>query len=247
MFVTDKNGFWFTISLFEFFVIYSLTSWAALKLNIRDSWLFVVVVPAVWFTAFGTLTLERLFSCELVGLLQIMNLNYFVYFYAGTCVRKHFDAFLRMASQGLWMSLIIGVWFFNVLFKDSCVINASPHLVALLHGVQGIATGLAGLTIVLLFFRHHEQWFTRDHVLGHWLQYVGRRTLDVYLLHYFFLPRHLELVGAFFKENPNPTLEFFCTLAIAVMVVTLCLVVSNVMRLSPWMSQYLFGVKPKKE
>lgn len=37
------------------------------------------------------------------------------------------------------------------------------------------------------------------------------------------------------------------TLAIAVMVVSLCLVVSNVMRLSPWMSQYLFGVKPKKE
>lgn len=231
---STKNGYWFTISLFEFFMIYSLTSWIAKILNIRNRWLFAIVVPCVWLTAFSTLTLARLFSHEVVGLLQIVNLSYFIYFYVGTCVRKHFDVFLRMTSNRLLISLIIGVWFFNVLFP-CCFVGSR------------IVIGLAGLTIVFMFFRSYEHVFTCETRIGRWLQYVGRRTLDVYLLHYFFLPRHLEMVGVFFKENPNPTLEFFCTLIIAVMVVSLCLVVSNVMRLSPWMSKYLFGVKLKKE
>lgn len=244
---TSKNGYWFTISLFEFFMIYSLTSWTAKRLNIRDKWLFAVVIPCAWLMAFGTLTLERLFSPKAVGLLQIMNLNYFIYFYIGTCVRKYFDVFLRMTSNRLLMSLIIGIWFFSVLFPDIYTIDGNPHLIALLHDVSGIVSGLAGLTIVFMFFRSYEHVFTCETQIGRWLQYIGRRTLDVYLLHYFFLPRHLEMVGVFFKENPNPTLEFFCTLIIAVMVVSLCLVVSNVMRLSPWMSKYLFGVKLKKK
>lgn len=197
--------------------------------------------------AFGTLKLERLFSHEVVSLLQIMNLSYFIYFYIGTCVRKHFDVFLRMVSNKLWISLTIGIWFFNVLFADIYTIKGNPTLVALLHAVLKFVSGLTGLTIVFLFFRSFEHVFTHETRIGRWLQYVGRRTLDVYLLHYFFLPRHLEMVGVFFKENPNPTLELFCTFSIAVMVISLCLVVSNVMRLSPWMSQYLFGVKLKKE
>ena len=51
------------------------------------------------------------------------------------------------------------------------------------------------------FFRYYENWFTRERVVGRSLQYVGVRTLDVYLLHYFFLP-HLPAVGAWFKATP---------------------------------------------
>lgn len=233
-----KSGYWFTISLLEFFVIYGVTSWMAQKLKIKDTWLFALVIPTICFVVFYS----RYIPEKISGLLQTTHLGNFVFFYFGILVRKYFQLFLDITNKGIWMSLIIGIWFFNVLFIDDNTLGGCPHFVGLLLRV---VNGILGLTLCFCFFRRYEQTFTRETRIGRWLQYLGRRTLDVYLLHYFFLPRHLDMVGDFFVKNPNPTLELFCTLAISVMVVSLCLITSSVMRLSTWMSRYLFGVKPK--
>ena len=100
--------------------------------------------------------------------------------------------------------------------------------------------------VVLTFFRKHEKYVSSETVIGRYLQFIGRRTLDVYLLHYLFLPRHLEMVGVFFKENPNPVLEFFVSVFLACLVILVCLTVSEVIRLSPFLEHRLFGVKSQK-
>jgi fucose 4-O-acetylase-like acetyltransferase len=78
------------------------------------------------------------------------------------------------------------------------------------------------------------------------LQFIGRRTLDVYLLHYFFLPRNISFIGDFFVEHSNPTLEFFVSVFLACLVIIICLTVSEVLRMSPFLEHRLFGVKEKK-
>ncbi len=85
--------------------------------------------------------------------------------------------------------------------------------------------------------------FCPIYAIGRILQYIGKRTLDVYLLHYFFLPRNLDIVGDFFFTNSNPSIEFFCSFLLAIIVVGLCLVVSNVIRTSDTLAHWLFGVK----
>ena len=99
------------------------------------------------------------------------------------------------------------------------------------------------LTIVVMFFRHYQSWFTNDKPIGRGLQYIGVRTLDVYLLHYILLPK-LPQVGAWFNQNrPNFVLEITVSFSVALVVIAFCLLVSQLLRISPIFRQYLFGRK----
>ena len=40
-----------------------------------------------------------------------------------------------------------------------------------------------------------------------------------------------------------PVIEFFTSSVIAILVIAVCLFVSNVIRLSPWLAKWLFGAK----
>ena len=75
------------------------------------------------------------------------------------------------------------------------------------------------------------------------MQYVGKRTLDIYMIHYFLLPFRLDMMGKWFTDNPNPAIEFFITTAIAAIVIALTMVIGNIIRLSPTLSHYLLGGK----
>ena len=75
------------------------------------------------------------------------------------------------------------------------------------------------------------------------MQYVGKRTLDVYMIHYFILPRHLKCFGQFFSENVNPVIEFFVTSIIVLLIIAVSVLIGNILRLSPFLSHYLLGEK----
>lgn len=81
--------------------------------------------------------------------------------------------------------------------------------------------------------------------IGQVLQYIGKK-LDIYLLHYFFLPINLSNIGLLFIQNENPTLELFTTMFLALIVIIMCLIFSYIIRLSPLLEQYLFGVRSNK-
>ena len=91
-----------------------------------------------------------------------------------------------------------------------------------------------------MFFRHYHEFFEQTR-FGQGLQFIGRRTLDIYLLHYFFLPK-LPMVGEFFRVNrQNFILDTTASLAVALLVVAFCIVTSQLLRVSPFLKKYLFG------
>ena len=49
--------------------------------------------------------------------------------------------------------------------------------------------------------------------------------------------------GEYFIENPLPSLEFFFSLFLAIFVLTLCLIMSRIIRISDVLIHYLFGGK----
>lgn len=73
------------------------------------------------------------------------------------------------------------------------------------------------------------------------LQRIGFRSLDVYLLHLFLIYVNLSPVGQFFATYHNPMLELFAGLAMSLLVIGLCLVISNIIRCSDFLAKYLFG------
>ena len=103
--------------------------------------------------------------------------------------------------------------------------------------------GILGITIVYKFFQKHQDSFTQEKTLGKHLQYIGRRTLDIYLLHYFLLP-DLKFMGEFMGSS-STVVGLFTSIIVSLMVIAVCLVISNAIRLSPILAHYLFGAKTK--
>ena len=69
------------------------------------------------------------------------------------------------------------------------------------------------------------------------------RTLDIYLLHYFFLPRFLMEYASQLQAYDSRLLEFVVIMALSLIILAFCLITSYVIRLSPFLGHYLFGVK----
>ncbi len=141
-----------------------------------------------------------------------------------------------------WPTLLICLlaYFLLNIYHDSLPSGGS------LGVLIGFIKSASGIIIVFTFFRKKQMLFTKETVLGRSLQYIGRRTLDIYLLHYFFLPSMLSKVTSIFKEYPMPIVEFAFSFIIALIVIAFCLLISNVIRLSPTLAHWLFGVKKKQ-
>lgn len=97
------------------------------------------------------------------------------------------------------------------------------------------------LFIVLIFFYKYQYVFENTCKMGKWLQYIGRNTLAIYMLHYFFLPRNLQFIGNFFMQHSNPTLELFITMGIAILVIIISLITNAMNMHKPFFSPLSFG------
>ena len=95
--------------------------------------------------------------------------------------------------------------------------------------------------IIVAFFRNYSSWFTKETRIGYTLQYIGVRTLDIYLIHYFYIPK-LPDVGVWFKAHPeNFILEGTAAMAVALLVTAFSILTSHVLRVSPFLKKWLFG------
>ena len=162
-------------------------------------------------------------------------IRYFPFFLFGTMVHRYWDRAQRLMDSS---------WFFPVVTVLAVVCTLE---VIVWHNLRLAWASLPHtlamfllLSVVFMFFRYYHDFFEQTR-FGLSLQFIGRRTLDIYLLHYFFLPK-LPMVGEFFRVNRhNFILDTTASLAIALLVVAFCVLASNMLRVSPFLKQYLFG------
>lgn len=129
--------------------------------------------------------------------------------------------------------------------RKSLLFIPSNVIIILLWFIVTFLIGFAGLLIVYNTFRVYKDSFSSDKKIGRMLQYIGKRTLEIYLLHYFFLPT-LPALGNMLSKSNNFVLELVVGLFISLLVIAVCLVVSNILRTNPILAKYLFGVKNKR-
>ena len=162
-------------------------------------------------------------------------IRYFPFFLFGTMVHRYWDRAQRLMDSA---------WFFPVVTVLAVVCTLE---VIVWHNLRLAWASLPHtlamfllLSVVFMFFRYYHDFFEQT-CFGLSLQFIGRRTLDIYLLHYFFLPK-LPMVGEFFRVNRhNFILDTTASLAIALLVVAFCVLASNILRVSPFLKKYLFG------
>lgn len=232
-------GYWFTIHLFYFFVFYSLTNILMPKRlgGVKIDVLLLLVAFIIFAISYSHVQIERTqIGADLFHYLGMKNWRYYIFFIVGVLVRKHFNGFVQLTDNKYAMALSILGFFGMVFYADHIDFPMWKPLNMLIYGMLSII-------VIFTFFRKYETSFQSSTKLGYSMQYIGRRTMDIYMIHYFLLPRNMDFVGQFFANNVNPSLEFFVTSIIALLVILLSLIMGNVIRLSPLLAHYLLGAK----
>lgn len=238
-----KGGYWFTFVLFEFFILYMLIVRAGKRWTPILAFAITIAsfVYARYYDSIKTSSEGyQLLIVDALGFLSVTTWRLFLFFYIGTWMRRHFDAFIRWTNKPV-VILLICVVFFSIAstsHKDNMWFEMFRYYVG----------GITGMWMVFTFFRlfyaspilHLPSSIT--HRPSSFLQYVGTRTLDIYLLHYFFLPRFLMQYAPQLQAYDSRLLEFVVIMALSLIILAFCLITSYIIRLSPFLGHYLFGV-----
>lgn len=237
------NYFWFTIALFQMFVVYVGISVVSrlCRVDIID-WALVVIIAA---TAATGMTVFKYGIGVILSWHQI--LTYFQYFCVGILVRRHWDRFEKVLHADWFRTLVI------VGYVGGCIICYQdwlswPKTIGT-YLTQGVLLRYAGLFTVLIFFHSNSGFFDGNHFVARSLRFVGRRTLDIYMMHMFFMPHLYEFAWTQQINQPyNVILKLAVTLPVALAIVALCLLCSSLIRNSHFIEVWLFGVrrKPRK-
>ena len=234
-----KGGYWFTFALFCFFVICLLAT------RLGRAWGSVIAVLVsvsafcydVFYNHIVTTHQSPLTThlSQLLGFISFMTWRYYLFFYLGTLIRRHFNTFLCLTSRPLVMLAVVAGF---------VGVTLIPHTdnVAIEYFIFAMG-GVLGMTMIFTIFRTLSPLFS--HLSP--LQYIGCRTLDIYLLHYFFLPRFLIPYARQFHIPDNSLPCLLLGLLLALLIVGVCLLVSRIIRLSPFLGHWLFGVKYEKQ
>jgi fucose 4-O-acetylase-like acetyltransferase len=240
-----KGGYWFTIALLWMFIIYYLFSFAESKLKVR-SWIPITVLFVISLGVYETCYLPQIFPWaqgykgESIQWLHDTCLNqvmfYFPFFLFGNMVHRYWEQAQKVMDSK---------WFFPIVV---IVVILCTMDVLKWHNLRMEWTNLPstlakfGLLIIsFMYFRYYKDHFSKFTIIGNSLQYIGRRTLDIYLLHFFFLP-NIPTVGMFFdKYRHNFVLDTTLAVIIALLIIAFCIISSNILRVSPFLRKYLFG------
>lgn len=237
-----KGGYWFTFALFFYFVIYILSTLALRRCKYQNGWMLlvtlVVSVAAYWYDInYHSLSHQIGWGSDVLGFLGFVTWRYYLFFFLGTVTKKYFDEFQRLTDRLVVMIPVIAIFvLIAILPRDEALLSAYTRFAM---------SGICGMVMVFTFFRKFSSWFTKEHLLGRCLQYVGTRTLDIYLLHFFFLPESLLPYNQMLLVYHSTWLEVLVVTVEALVVVLACLMASYIIRLSPFLAHYLFGVKDK--
>jgi len=264
---STKGGYWFTIVLLEMFLIYYLVCWLGKKIGgpkelipssesspsseispsgessssgISLTNVFLIILWLIALFAYATLYMPRWFSWYKNEFWQATSLTevarFFQFFLLGNLVHRYWAQVQRLFDSKWFFPLLIAIAF----------LGASDYLKwhnLRMHwaNLPRTAAMYALVMIIVAFFRNYSSWFTKETRVGNVLQYIGVRTLDIYLIHYFFLPK-LPDVGVWFKAHPqNFILEGTAAISVALLVIAFSILTSHVLRVSPFLKKWLFG------
>ncbi|MCH5182490.1 MAG: acyltransferase [Prevotellaceae bacterium] len=238
---TGFGGYWFTIVLFQMYICYLIFSLISRLINCNITFVALVllsiagVVIVAFYKGGGNLTLWNLLYWE--------NLTkYFQFFTLGIFVSRYRELFFSLMQNTVFSTLMIVGWVgclllcYNDFFK-----TAYPFLFRVVHD---IVVRYCSLMAVIMIFFGKAQYMSASKVGKH-LQFIGRRTLDIYMIHFFLIP-NLRFLGPFLSKGNMFVIQLSISAVVTLIIVAISLLVSYIIRRSDILAQWLFGVKIKK-
>ena len=244
LFDSQKAGYWFTYILFIYFAIYigidKIISWISKRNAFSSYTIFTTIfVGIVLFYFINNGTLLNILSPKTTSLLSLSKWQYFIFFSFGSFIHKYYTYFLKWQEYRSLKDAIIFIFICAAIF----IFYQNNNQIIISNTFIKLCTALFGILIVMFIFRDNESHLSNSTRIGRLLQYIGKKTLDIYFLHYFFLPYNLSAVGQWFSTNQNPLLEFILSTSLAIFVIICCLTTSRIIRISTSLTYLLLGGK----
>lgn len=246
VFFTDGlTGYWFTLVLFELFITYYSLSYIINTMgggnNKRLITILVLIsvlgnAAALWINTRNPMPRVSL-------VLTLNNFFYYFQFFTFGIIVKAFPKFKQKIKDHYSVAVILFVALFIVQYKWF----THDYNRYLFYLVDSILIKYAGLVTVFGLFSLSEEYFAKNGRISSIMQYAGSRTLDIYLLHYFFLPVLPNYRYLFFPNGKESYIsELVIISLISIIIMAICLLISTCLRKSSVLAKYLFGILPKK-
>lgn len=228
------DGWWFTIVLFQMYLIYIIGVIIARLLK-RDLSLQVLILTACVFLA---ILIKGGVSTLLWNVLCWENLTkYFQFFVAGIIMARYrTKTIVFLSSVKVYTGLLIILISSIVVFYN---IQSGGILYGFVHDI--VARWSSALLVMGLFFKFRE-WCGQASQYAVVLRFIGQRTLDIYMIHYFFLPKLLFLKDVI-GDGQNIVLQLLVSVGIAIPIIAISIFVGWLLRQSPLLSFLLLGSK----
>ena len=230
-----KGGYWFTFALFVYFMLYIgcyllFRRYQGIKADVIMLLVALAIsMSAYWYDInYSRLSSMPTWQKDILGFLSFVTWRYYLFFILGTLARKHFHHFLQFTSNVKLVAIVVAFFVISMIPQSDIFIR---------EYLRFAIGGILGMTMVFAAFRF---LYTYSRLSP--LEYVGTRTLDIYLLHYFFLPRFLMAYSPLLHAY-NSSIQFVVIMVIALIVLLISLLTSYIICFSPFLGHYLFGAK----
>lgn len=236
--ISDLWFHWFTYALFLFFIFYTCIKYLSYKIKchstIEDCILLGCGLLCYLLFSISSVYDHLPISTEWKDLFGLQYWGFFLFFVLGALTKKHYTHFQNLLNNQVFIALCLFVFFILNIFWTPMM---ERHF-----NIFRITTYLTGIILVIYFFKYYHL----PAFLNHFFLYTGRKTLDIYLIHYFFLPLALYYQTDFLRDTPLPIIEFFITLFLSVLIISMSLIISLVIRMNSLFTFFIFGEKQQK-
>lgn len=233
--------FWFTIALFQMFIVFLMLSFISRLFKKEYILGFgLLFCSLIWILPeLGLSWLKYFRDSELGTVLCQKNVYYYFQFFAlGIIFRKYWPCAQKILEKDWLRTLSIIIFVISIIFLYYKKNTTPPNF----YKTIGILVRYAGLMVVVSFFFYKKEFFNENNMTNRLLKYIGQRTLDIYMLHYFLLP-DLEFLKPYLITGNAVVVQTFFGIAISMAIISLCLLISNVLRSSNFLASWLFGIK----
>ena len=222
-----KGGYWFTFVAFEIYVFYVLVEYILSSVR-NNSRITPYISIMVLFSLLGFIghiwdecAIYKLFSTYQI-------IKYLPFFYFGLICRQYISVFNNLLKQDLLILLCM-------------VLMASLYVLP--SRISICIQGYLGIYLIFAIFIRFEKLFKTPSQITDFTIIIGRHTMVIYFLHYFFL-KGVAVLSTPFQLIMNQGgwfVNLLCSSITVILIILACLLVEKVLTTSSSLHRICFG------
>ena len=223
------GGYWFTIVLFECFLIYYLVCFLMKKSEHQ-----MVILSVIALLGIVILSLYGKVGPALIDLNRLTK--YFQFFVFGLLAMRYKNEFEK-TMYNEWIKALAVVSFFALLV----VINNPIWPSSVFHLLRDLVLRYLGTYVVISWFVCKAELFNRNNRINELISRIGQYSLAIYLLQYFFIPGFANFPSV--VSRLDEVTVHMVSIAITVIVTAACMCFISLLGNSKYVMKYFFGQK----